>query len=49
MLQRDLKAIEESYGNEVLNLVLARGYISKLLKQRSYRAVPQPALLGNLE
>lgn len=30
-LQRDLKAIEESYGNEVLNLVLARGYLTKLL------------------
>ena len=31
VLQRDLKAIEESYGNEVLNLVLARGYLTKLL------------------
>lgn len=29
-LQRDLKQIEESYGNQVLNLVLARGYIAKL-------------------
>lgn len=29
-LQRDLKLIEESYGNQVLNLVLARGYLSKL-------------------
>ena len=29
-LQRDLKLIEESHGNQVLNLVLARGYLSKL-------------------
>ena len=30
VLQRDLKLIEESHGNEVLNLVLARGYLGKL-------------------
>jgi RepB plasmid partitioning protein/ParB/Sulfiredoxin domain len=30
-LQRDLKLIEESHGNQVLNLVLARGFITKLL------------------
>jgi hypothetical protein len=29
-LQRDLKSVEESHGNQVLNLVLARGYLSKL-------------------
>ncbi len=29
-LQRDLKFVEESHGNQVLNLVLARGYLSKL-------------------
>jgi hypothetical protein len=29
-LQRDLKAIEESHGDTVLNLVLARGYLEKL-------------------
>ena len=29
-LQRDLKGIEESHGNQVLNLVLARGYLNKL-------------------
>ncbi len=29
-LQRDLKQVEESYGNQVLNLVLARGYLAKL-------------------
>jgi dynactin complex subunit len=31
VLQRDLKAIEESYGNEVVNSVPARGYLTKLL------------------
>ena len=30
-LQRDLKVIEDSHGNQVLNLVLARGYLTKLL------------------
>jgi hypothetical protein len=29
-LQRDLKQIEESHGNQVLNLVLACGYLTKL-------------------
>jgi len=30
-LQRDLKQVEESHGNEVFNFVLARGYVMKLL------------------
>jgi ParB-like chromosome segregation protein Spo0J len=30
VLQRDLELIEASHGNEVLNLVLARGYLAKL-------------------
>ena len=30
ILQRDLRLVEESHGNEVLNLVLARGYFLKL-------------------
>lgn len=30
VLQRDLKQVEESHGNEMLNLVLARGYLAKL-------------------
>jgi hypothetical protein len=30
-LQRDLKLIEESYGTETLNLVLARAYVLRLL------------------
>jgi hypothetical protein len=30
-LERDFKAVEESYGENMLNLVFARGYIKKLL------------------
>jgi hypothetical protein len=33
-LQRDFKAVEASYGDDVLNLVIASGYISKLLGNR---------------
>jgi ParB-like chromosome segregation protein Spo0J len=32
LLERDLKAIEETYGENMLNLTLARGYIKKLLE-----------------
>lgn len=31
-LQRDLKVVEESHGNGVFNLVLARGYLAKLFE-----------------
>ena len=31
-MERDFKAIEESYGENVLNLTLARGYVKKLLE-----------------
>jgi hypothetical protein len=30
LLQRDLKLVEESHGNQVLNLVLARSYLARL-------------------
>ena len=30
-LEHDLKAVEESYGENMLNLTLARGYIRKLI------------------
>jgi len=33
-LQRDFKAVEASYGDDVLNLVIASGYLSKLLANR---------------
>jgi len=32
VLQRDLKQVEDSHGNAVLNLVLARGYLAKLFE-----------------
>ncbi|HOC92756.1 MAG TPA: plasmid partitioning protein RepB C-terminal domain-containing protein [bacterium] len=31
VLEKDIKLVEESYGKNVLNLVLARGYLAKLL------------------
>jgi len=31
VLQRDLKAIEESHGNHVLNLAMPRAYLTKLV------------------
>jgi hypothetical protein len=41
-LQKDLKLIEESYGTEMLNLVLARAYLLKLLNnQRVLRYLGQ--------
>jgi thiamine biosynthesis protein ThiC len=30
-LERDLRGVEDSYGENMLNLTLARGYIKKLL------------------
>ena len=30
-LEHDLKAVEESYGENMLNLTLARGYVKKLV------------------
>lgn len=33
-LQRDFKAVESSYGDDVLNLVIASGYLSKIISNR---------------
>jgi len=42
ILQRDLRLVEDSHGNAVLNLVLVRGYLSKLFeKQRVVRYLTQ--------
>lgn len=42
VLQRDLRLVEDSHGNAVLNLVLARGYLSKLFEnQRVARYLTQ--------
>lgn len=51
-LQRDLKLIEESHGNQVLNLVLARGYIVKLFansRVSRYLAQHHPDILHGLQ
>jgi hypothetical protein len=41
MVQSRFKAIELSYGNDVLNLVLARGYVSKILNNTAVTAYLQ--------
>lgn len=38
MVQNRFKAIEQSYGTDVLNLVLARGYLTKLLKNKAVQS-----------
>jgi len=51
-LQRDFKAIEASYGESILNLVIASGYLSKLIKNtRSRRYLEQhhPELLAEFK
>jgi hypothetical protein len=34
-LQNQYKMVEQTYGQDVLNLVLAKGYLTKLLKNPS--------------
>jgi ParB-like chromosome segregation protein Spo0J len=36
-LQQDLKAVESRYGDDVLHLVIASGYLSKLIANRNVR------------
>ncbi len=51
-LKRELRLIEESYGRNMLNLVLARGYLTKLLKNnrvRRYLSTHHAELLVELE
>lgn len=38
LVQSRFKAIEQSYGTDVLNLVLARGYLTKLLKNKAVQS-----------
>lgn len=52
LLKRELRLIEESYGRDMLNLVLARGYLTKLLKNdrvRRYLIAHHGELLAELE
>jgi len=51
-LQEQYKLVEQTYGQDVLNLVLARGYIGKLLENvavTSYLREHYPELLSELE
>ena len=51
-LQRDLKHVEESHGNEVFNLVLARGYLAKLFGNARivrYLSLHYPDILRELQ
>lgn len=51
-LQGQYRLVEQTYGQDVLNLVLAKGYLSKLLENesvRDYVLQHQPELLAELE
>ena len=36
-LQQDLKSVESRYGDDVLNLVIASGYLTKLVGNREIK------------
>ena len=51
-LQGQYKMVEQTYGQDVLNLVLAKGYLSKLLENNSvarYLKLHQPDVLAEFE
>ncbi len=51
-LDREFKLVEESYGQDVLNLTLAKGYLAKLVENRNirkYLVVNHPSLLEQFE
>ena len=51
-LQGQYKMVEQTYGQDVLNLVLAKGYLSKLLENKSvtrYLKQRQPEVLAEFE
>ena len=51
-LQGQYKLVEQTYGQDVLNLVLAKGYLAKLLGNESvaqYLRQRQPDLLAEFE
>ena len=52
ILQGQCKMVEQSYGQDVLNLVLATGYLTKLLENKSvarYLKQRQPEVLAEFE
>ena len=51
-LQGQYKLVEQTYGQDVLNLVLAKGYLAKLLENElvaQYLRQRQPDLLAEFE
>ena len=51
MVNQDFKALEESYGDDVLNLVVASGYVAKLVSNAEivrYLTTRHPELLSEL-
>ena len=51
-LQGQYKAVEQTYGQDVLNLVLAKSYLTKLLENKSvarYLRQRQPEVLAEFE
>ncbi|OQW88879.1 MAG: chromosome partitioning protein ParB [Rhodoferax ferrireducens] len=51
-LQTQYKLVEQTYGQEVLNLVLAKGYLTKLLRNESvaaYLRAEEPELFAEFE
>lgn len=51
-LQEQYKMVEQTYGQDILNLVLARGYLAKLLENSSvsrYLSQRHPELLSEFE
>src|SRR4029077_12697846 len=51
-LQGQYKMVEQTYGQDVLNLVLARGYLVKLLENKAvarYLKQRQPEVLAEFE
>jgi len=51
-LQGQYKLVEQSYGDDVLSLVLATGYLSKLIKNEQvvrYLRIHQPDMLASFE
>jgi hypothetical protein len=50
-VSQDFKALEESYGDDVLNLVVASGYVSRLISNAEvarYLEGRHPELLSEL-
>jgi hypothetical protein len=51
MVSQDLKVLEESYGDDVLNLVVASGYVGRLIGNvaiERYLETRHPELLSEL-